>query len=248
MSFNKGFEPKITNKGTELPLLNLKGKPYLQVAHRLVWFREEHPLAEIVTSALQLGESHAVFKAEIRIEGKAVASGHKKETEENFPDFIEKAETGAIGRALAMAGFGTQFEPELDEGDRLADAPVLLPKKENVSAKASKIESKPGNRDSGGIVSGNAPSVSADSKPASSKPSSAGENQPGPAKGEAQIKREELNSLISSTARVVIAKKKETLESIKAHLSSVYKAENKEALTDTQAAELLDWLKGRLND
>lgn len=31
--------------------------------------------------------------------------------------------TGAIGRALAMCGYGTQFAPELEEGPRLADSP-----------------------------------------------------------------------------------------------------------------------------
>lgn len=47
------------------------------------------------------------------------------ETLEGFGDFIEKAETGAIGRALALVGFGTQFcADELDEGPRLADSPA----------------------------------------------------------------------------------------------------------------------------
>ncbi len=32
-----------TAKGTELPLLNLRGKQYLEVRFRLVWFREDHP-------------------------------------------------------------------------------------------------------------------------------------------------------------------------------------------------------------
>ncbi len=31
--------------------------------------------------------------------------------------------TGSIGRALAAAGYGTQFAPELEEGERLADSP-----------------------------------------------------------------------------------------------------------------------------
>jgi hypothetical protein len=48
----------------------------------------------------------------------------KKETEIGFPDYMEKAETGAIGRALAMCGYGTLQAPEFDEQDRLADAPV----------------------------------------------------------------------------------------------------------------------------
>lgn len=130
MSTRKNFK---TDKGTELPLLNLKGKEYLQVAHRLVWFREAHPTGIIKTTMLAMnGEGdgeYAVFKAEIYVPTEqgpmCVASGHKKETKKDFPDFIEKAETGSIGRALAMAGFGTQFTgDDLNEKERLADAPV----------------------------------------------------------------------------------------------------------------------------
>lgn len=122
-----------TQKGTELPLLNLKGKPYLQVAHRLVWFRELHGNGIIKTSIIDKGgegkDSFATFKAEIFIDlGQGpvlVATAHKTETRGGFPDYLEKAETGAIGRALAIAGFGTQFTgDELDEGDRLADSPI----------------------------------------------------------------------------------------------------------------------------
>jgi hypothetical protein len=49
---------------------------------------------------------------------------HKQENKQGFADHLEKAETGAIGRALGIAGFGTQFAPEFDEEDRLADSPV----------------------------------------------------------------------------------------------------------------------------
>jgi hypothetical protein len=38
---------------------------------------------------------------------------------------MEKAETGAIGRALALIGYGTQFAPEMDEEDRIVDSPVI---------------------------------------------------------------------------------------------------------------------------
>jgi hypothetical protein len=48
-----------------------------------------------------------------------------------FPDYIEKAETGAIGRALAMCGYGTLQAPEFDEQDRLADMPVEKAKTAN---------------------------------------------------------------------------------------------------------------------
>lgn len=114
-----------TPKGTELPLLELQGKPYLQVAHRLVWFREEHPLWTIETEQLTVDQERAIFLARIKDEGgRLIATATKHETKAGFQDFIEKAETGAVGRALAMCGYGTQFAPELEEGDRLADSPT----------------------------------------------------------------------------------------------------------------------------
>jgi hypothetical protein len=128
-----------TTKGTELPLLNLKGKEYLQVAHRLVWFREDHKDGTIRTQLMEQGgdgkDAFAVFKAEIHImvlnpqtgnsQPMLVATAHKKETAGGFADYLEKAETGSIGRALALMGYGTQFTAdELDEGVRLADSPL----------------------------------------------------------------------------------------------------------------------------
>jgi hypothetical protein len=48
----------------------------------------------------------------------------KTERGVDFPDYVEKAGTGAVGRALAAIGYGTQFAPELDEQHRIVDAPV----------------------------------------------------------------------------------------------------------------------------
>lgn len=106
-------------------LMDLKGKQYLQVMWRLVWFREEKPLWSIDTKLEQLTENHAVFSAKVSDEnGVQKASGYGSESVKDFRDFIEKAETKAIGRALAMLGYGTQFAPELDEGERIVDSPV----------------------------------------------------------------------------------------------------------------------------
>ena len=106
-------------------LMNLKGKEYLQVMWRLVWFREEKPSWCIDTKAEQITDASAVFTAKIYDEnGLLKASGYGSETKKDFNDFIEKAETKSIGRALAMLGYGTQFAPELDEGDRIVDSPV----------------------------------------------------------------------------------------------------------------------------
>jgi len=108
-------------------LRNLKGQQYLDVKWRLMWLREEHPDAVIKTEMahLDLDQDLAVFRAEVTIPGKGSASGYGSETKQDFPQgWVEKAETKAIGRALAALGFGTQFALELDEGDRVVDSPV----------------------------------------------------------------------------------------------------------------------------
>lgn len=115
-----------TPKGTEIPLLDLRGKDYLQVQWRLVWFREEHPTWSINTEYMQVNEKEAFARATITTDtGRFIATAHKYEDKVGFPDYREKAETGAIGRALALIGYGTQFcADELNEGSRLADSPV----------------------------------------------------------------------------------------------------------------------------
>ncbi len=109
-------------------MMDLKGKLYLQVMWRLVWFREEHPDWCINTELVSLDKETdtAIFKAEI-IEPhteQVLSTGYGSECVRDFKDFLEKAETKAVGRALAMLGYGTQFAPDLDEGERIVDSPV----------------------------------------------------------------------------------------------------------------------------
>src|SRR5688572_31676264 len=98
---------------------------YLPVAARIAWFRKDHPYWSIITKIVRLADKAVVMKAIIKdMQGVIIATARKKETKAGFPDYIEKAETGSIGRALAMCGYGTLQAPEFDEQDRLADAPV----------------------------------------------------------------------------------------------------------------------------
>ena len=124
---------------------------YLPVQWRLVWFREICPHGTIDTEELEVDldremeEEGYVWNNETRRSEKVVkrakgyarykatvtdgkggrATGTKSEKAVSFPDFIEKAETGAIGRALAALGYGTQFTgDEFDERHRIVDAPV----------------------------------------------------------------------------------------------------------------------------
>ena len=107
------------------------GAEYLEVKWRLVWFRERFPNGRIETELLHFTGSSGVVKATVTaidadgaIHG--LATGIKAGDAASFGDFLEKAETGAIGRALAALGFGTQFTAdEYGEGeDRVVDAPV----------------------------------------------------------------------------------------------------------------------------
>lgn len=134
-----------TAKGTELPLLNLRGKEYLEVKYRLVWFREDHPDWSIETDLVNVTDVSAYAKATVRDEkGRVIATSHKFESVQGFPDFIEKAETGAIGRALALIGYGTQFcADELDEGSRIVDSPVQARSSNSNSSERQNYKKEP---------------------------------------------------------------------------------------------------------
>ena len=106
-------------------------KRYLPVPNRVQWFRGEHPDWTIHTSVYTLDwtEGYVVMRSEVLDDtGRLIASGMKHETRKGFADFVEKAETGAVGRALARAGYGTEDALDL-EGNRFADAPIPQPER-----------------------------------------------------------------------------------------------------------------------
>jgi hypothetical protein len=111
-------------------LSKLQGKDYLEVKWRLLWLRTEHPEARIETEMMahELAEGFALFKANVSIPDGGSATGWGSETARDFRDFIEKAETKALGRALAALGYGTQFCEDFDfaegENRQVVDAPI----------------------------------------------------------------------------------------------------------------------------
>jgi hypothetical protein len=108
------------------------GNKYLPVKWRLVWLQREHPTGVGVnTDLVHFAEDFAVFQATITItdaDGALLkkATGWGKEYRDAFRDFIEKAETKAIGRALACLGFGTEF-CDLDDLEEDAEVPGETP-------------------------------------------------------------------------------------------------------------------------
>jgi len=95
-------------------LTDLNGRDYLEVKWRLLWLRTEHPDAAIETDLIKHEEGLALFRARVCIVGGGQATGWGSETSDDFEDYIEKAETKALGRALAALGYGTQFCEDYD--------------------------------------------------------------------------------------------------------------------------------------
>jgi hypothetical protein len=94
-----------------------------------VWLREKYPDASIATTLVEHERGqYALVRAQIiTSDAGGSATGYGSETVRDFGDYLEKAETKAIGRALAALGFGTQFAPDMDDGssaERPVDAPV----------------------------------------------------------------------------------------------------------------------------
>lgn len=108
-------------------LTKVGSSDYLEVKWRLVWLREVHPEAIVETDLVSHTDQMAIFRARVTIPGAGSATGYGSEGYDDFREYIEKAETKAIGRALAALGFGTQFCPDFDFGaasGALVDSPI----------------------------------------------------------------------------------------------------------------------------
>lgn len=124
-------------------LSSIKGQDYLEVKWRLAWLRSEHPDAVITTQLVSHQDDRAIFSADVSIPEGGSATGWGSETVGSFGNYIEKAETKAIGRALAALGFGTQFCLDFDDGPEsgvLADAPVQIQRTGQNQARTQQAE------------------------------------------------------------------------------------------------------------
>lgn len=150
--------PDFGRPGMDVMVTVRGGGLYLPVRRRVGWMRgmpEPHPAWTIDTIAEKVVEGkfsggsrgaekveggYARYRANVFDEsGRLIATGTKTEYSERFLDFVEKAETGAIGRALAVAGYGTEAAVDLDEGlekERIADAPVTPSRPINITPSA----------------------------------------------------------------------------------------------------------------
>lgn len=112
----EGFEPKkyLREETTE------EGKSfYLDTKFRLLWYRLKYPEGKLIKIPKALNKEYATFEVRVyshkedhpdNFLANGFASRYKDDGNEKFGlNFVESAETAALGRALKDAGFGTQF-------------------------------------------------------------------------------------------------------------------------------------------
>lgn len=100
----------------------IHNKEYLTVAERLGTFHRDHPKGSITTEVISNANGVTVMKATITFDGQTFI-GHASEKEGstmiNKTSALENAETSAVGRALAFAGYAGS---EIASADEVANA------------------------------------------------------------------------------------------------------------------------------
>lgn len=104
-------QPEVRHRDLREKAINIKGKRYVIVSDRVIFFNEEYPEGSIVTEILSpLDAEVVVMKATISPDQKRFFVGHSQakwgEGYINKTAALENAETSAVGRALALMGIG----------------------------------------------------------------------------------------------------------------------------------------------
>ena len=107
---------------------------YLDVAYRKLWFRLCYPEGKIVKTIRSITEKMAIVEAKVYLSkndpedsyvANAFAQKYRMDDSEIGQKYVELAETAAVGRALADAGFGLQFADREKEMDpEVTEAPI----------------------------------------------------------------------------------------------------------------------------
>ena len=134
-----GFDPtRFMMKFTEV---DENGQPsermYLEVAYRKLWFRLKHPEGAIRKFIREVNDQFAIMEARVYLDRKdpeesyianAIVKRYFHPEDKLGDKYLEIAETAAVGRALADAGFGIQFTDSSENPESgVVDSPIGMP-------------------------------------------------------------------------------------------------------------------------
>lgn len=134
-----GFDPsKFMRKLTEV---DENGQPsermYLEVAYRKLWFRLKHPEGAIRKFMREVNDQFAIMEARVYLDRRdpeesyianAIVKRYFNSEDKLGDKYVEIAETAAVGRALADAGFGIQFTDSSENPESgVVDSPIGMP-------------------------------------------------------------------------------------------------------------------------
>ena len=151
-----GFEPaRFMRKLTEV---DENGQPnermYLEVAYRKLWFRLKHPEGAIRKLIREVNDQFAIMEARIYLDRRdpeesyianAIVKRYFNPDDKLGDKYLEIAETAAVGRALADAGFGIQFTDSSENPESgVVDSPIGMPIGHTANASQSQINTVAG--------------------------------------------------------------------------------------------------------
>ena len=96
---------------SKLKTIKIKGKDYVEVNERLMYFRENYPNYSLISEVIEKTDNSILILASIKDEqGRMVANGLAEEERGsnyiNKTSYVENCETSAWGRCLANFGIG----------------------------------------------------------------------------------------------------------------------------------------------
>ena len=146
-----GFDPtKFMRRLTEV---DDNGQPsermYLEVAYRKLWFRLKHPEGAIRKFIREVNDQFAIMEARVYLDRKdpeesyianAIVKRYFHPEDKLGDKYVEIAETAAVGRALADAGFGIQFTDSSENPESgVVDSPIGMPSVHTANASLSHV-------------------------------------------------------------------------------------------------------------
>jgi hypothetical protein len=135
--------------------IDIKGKKYVLVSDRVLYFNETYPNGSIETAILsEPNEDTVIIRATITPDNKFGRRfvAHSQATWDdgyiNKTSALENAETSAVGRALGFMGIGViESIASVDEIHKATTYPARVRTPEQTTARASNFEKKQSARD-----------------------------------------------------------------------------------------------------